>query len=227
VKYQAVLFDLDDTLVKTHLVKWAHHKAVAKKFYNIDLTDEVIREHWGKPFEPMMAIFYQNADTPANMLAANLSLEDQYLKELQEDALDAVDTLLAARVEIGIITSITGALAKKDLLRLGFPVEKFFLLQGSDDEPAHKPDPKVFDKALRLLEAKKISKDEVVYIGDALMDYYAARDAGIGFIGITTGLASEDEFMHEGAATVPSLADLLLVLDDTTREFEFLQTSQF
>ncbi|GCE30103.1 hypothetical protein KDA_55870 [Dictyobacter alpinus] len=70
MKYKAVLFDLDDTLLKTATIKWAHHKAVAKQFYNIDLTDEVLAKHWGMPFEPMIAILYQRADTPENMLKA-------------------------------------------------------------------------------------------------------------------------------------------------------------
>jgi phosphoglycolate phosphatase-like HAD superfamily hydrolase len=83
------------------------------------------------------------------------------------------------------------------------------LLQGTDDEPTHKPDPKVFEKALGILAAKKIGKDETVYVGDALMDYYAARDAGIGFIGVSTGLVSKEQLEHEGAVVLPSLAGLL------------------
>jgi phosphoglycolate phosphatase-like HAD superfamily hydrolase len=132
MKYRAVLFDLDDTLLKTSTIKWAHHKAVAKRFYNIDLTDE------------------------------------------------------------------------------------FFLLQGSDDEPAHKPDPRVFDRALELLKSKNISRTQVMYVGDALMDYYAARDAGIGFMGIATGFVSQEQFGTEDAEAVRSLAALLNALQRKT-----------
>lgn len=216
MKYKAVLFDLDDTLLKTSVAKWAHHKAVAKQFYDIELTDEVLAKHWGMPFEPMMAIFYQNADTPENMLKANLSLEDQFPKELQEDSLNMIDALLKASVEVGVVTSILGHLAKKDLLRLGFPADKFFILQGADDEPAHKPDPKVFDKALKLLKAKGIAPKEVVYVGDALMDYYAARDAGIGFMGVTTGFVMQEQFEAEGAQAVSSLTDLFKAVQKKT-----------
>jgi HAD superfamily hydrolase (TIGR01549 family) len=209
MKYKAILFDLDDTLLKTSTVKWAHHKAVAKRFYDIDLTNEVLSKHWGMPLEPMMAIFYQNADTPENMLKANLSLEDEFPKELQADALKVVDTLLKSGIEVGIVTSILGHLAKKDLLRLGFPADKFFLLQGADDESAHKPDPRVFNKALKLLETKGITPEEVMYVGDALMDYYAARDAGIGFTGVTTGFVTKEQFEKEGAHAASSLTALL------------------
>lgn len=212
MKYKAVLFDLDDTLLKTSAIKWAHHRAVAKQFYNIDLTDEILARHWGMPFEPMMAIFYQNADTPENMLKANLSLDAQFPKELQEDALDLVQTLLTKRVEIGVVTSILGHLAKKDLLRLGFPAEEFFILQGADDAPFHKPDPRVFDRALKLLEEKRIRPSDALYAGDALMDLYAARGAGLGFLGVTTGFVTQQQFEAEGAQAIRSLGELLNVI---------------
>ncbi len=209
MKYKAILFDLDDTLVQTSTVKWAHHKAVAKRFYNIDLTDEVLAKHWGMPFEPMMAIFYQNADTPENMLKANLSLEDEFPKTLQDDAIATVNALIDSGAQVGVITSINGHLARKDMERLGFPVEKFFMIQGADETTAHKPDPRVFDKALQILAEKKITAAETLYVGDALMDYYAARDAGLDFYGVTTGLVTQQQFEEEGAQSALSLAKLL------------------
>lgn len=209
MKYRAVLFDLDDTLVSTSSVKWAHHKAVAKQFYSIDLTDDVLAKHWGMPPEPMMAIFYQNSDTPENMMKANLSLEDQFQKKLLVGADDVVRSLLANGVEVGVITSTVHHLAQRDLERTGFPVDKFFLLQGSDDEPTHKPDPHVFDAALKILDAKGIKPEQTLYVGDALMDYFAARDAGLGFLGVTTGLVTQEQFEAAGAPTLATLSGLL------------------
>ena len=81
MKYRAVLFDLDDTLLKTYQVKWAQHQAVAQKFYNLVLTEETLREHWGKSHLTMMAAYYQNSDTPENMVKANLSLEAGFPKK--------------------------------------------------------------------------------------------------------------------------------------------------
>lgn len=209
MKYKAVIFDLDDTLVQTAGVKWAHHKAVAKQFYDIDLTDEVLAEHWGKPFEQMMAILYQHADTPENMLKANLSLEHEFRKTLQPDTLPTIEALLARGIDVGVITSTLNSFAMNDLTRLGFPVDKFFAIHGADDVAAHKPDPKVFEKALGMLGKKGITHQQIVYVGDALMDYYAARDAGLGFVGVTTGFVTKEQFEAEGANVVPSLGQLL------------------
>ena len=41
-KYKIVIFDLDDTLLESRVAKWAQHTYVAKKFYNIDLTEKLI-----------------------------------------------------------------------------------------------------------------------------------------------------------------------------------------
>lgn len=209
MKYKAVLFDLDDTLVVTSSIKWAHHKAVAKQFYGIDLTDEVLAKHWGMPLAPMMAIFYQNSDTPENMMKANLSLEDQFQKQVLVGADEVVCSLLDHDIKVGVITSTVHHLAQRDLARNGFPVDQFFLVQGSDDVLVHKPDPRVFDPALKLLEAKDIKPNETLYVGDALMDYYAARDAGVGFMGVVTGLVSREQFEAEGAPTVAALSGLI------------------
>ena len=45
LEIRAVLFDLDDTLLKTARIKWAHHKAVAAQ-YGIELTDETLAQYW-------------------------------------------------------------------------------------------------------------------------------------------------------------------------------------
>ena len=110
---------------------------------------------------------------------------------------------------VGIITSTLRQYADRDLIRLKFPTDKFFLVQGSDDTVYHKPDPRVFDTALSLVADKQIGRDAVAYVGDALMDYYAARDAGIGFIGVATGLIPRDTFIAAGAPCVDSLPELL------------------
>jgi HAD superfamily hydrolase (TIGR01549 family) len=205
VKYQAVIFDLDDTLLDSGKIKWKHHKAVAKKFYGIELTDEVLREHWGKPLGPMMAIFYQHSDTPENMMVANESLAHEYPKELIAGALETVNALIDEGIEVGIVTSTLGRYARKDLARFGFPVDKFFMVQGADEVAVHKPDPRVFAPGLALLATKGIKPDRVVYVGDALIDYSAARDAGMSFMGVTTGFHTKEQFEAEGAQAAASL----------------------
>jgi HAD superfamily hydrolase (TIGR01549 family) len=199
---KAVIFDLDDTLVTTRVVKWEQHKAVAREFYGRETTDEKLLEHWGKPFDTLINLLHDGVDTIENLHAAYAATSHRFPKEVQKDTLCTVDRLLNNGIQLGIVTATNRNFLLKDLERLGFPHERFFCLQGADETDVHKPDPRVFDPILGALQRTGISKDETMYVGDALTDWYAARDAGLHFIGVTTGLNSADEFKAAGAPKV-------------------------
>lgn len=207
---RAVIFDMDDTLLLTREVKWAHHRWVAREHYGIELDDDTLRAHWGKPFDAMIGEYYRHADTVDNMRAANHASAADFPKTPVPGAVALVTDLIDAGVEVGVVTSTRTDMARADMERCGFPVERFFLLQGADDTSFHKPDPHVFDAALALLRADGI--DDVTYVGDALMDEAAATAAGIRPIAITTGLFSAAEFPPgtTTVADVDALRPLLL-----------------
>lgn len=200
--FKAVIFDFDDTLVKTFAIKSAHHKATAKEFYGIDLTDEEIRNHWGKPFDQLISHFYRNSDSVENMRAANMSTRTQFLKETYDGSVEVIEEFLSKGIQIGVLTSTNKEFVLDDLQRLGFPFEKFFCIQGADETDVHKPDPRVFDRVIDTLHALGIGKSEAVYVGDGTIDFLAARGAGLDFIGVTTGLTSVEEFEKEGVEKI-------------------------
>ena len=102
---KAVIFDLDDTLVKTHVVKWAQHKAVAKDVYGRELTDDTLREHWGKPFNILVALLHDNVDTLENMLAAYAANAHLFPKVLHDETMDTIEMLLKKDIKLGIVTA--------------------------------------------------------------------------------------------------------------------------
>jgi HAD superfamily hydrolase (TIGR01549 family) len=212
MKYKAVIFDFDDTLVESRELKWAQHKLVAKKFYNIDLTDEDIRPHWGKPLDSLLKEIYRDSDVLEKMHESLMSVRDQFLKQAYPQALNLVKKLLESGVEVGIVSATHKKYLVDDLSRLGFPYEDFFVLQGSDEVSFHKPDPRVFDAVLEYLSKKEITKEEVLYVGDSMDDFLAATKAGINFIGITKGLYSKEDFQRAGAGMIVSSIEELLGL---------------
>ncbi|HVQ43615.1 MAG TPA: HAD family hydrolase [Candidatus Saccharimonadia bacterium] len=207
--YQAIIFDFDDTLVRSGRIKWAHHKATAKEFYGLKLTDETLGKHWGMPFNDMIPLLYQHADTLENMRAANFSIEHRFRKTLQPDALVTIKRLHAAGLPLGVLSAMTRDMIEPDIKRFGFDPSHFLFVQGSEDTPVHKPDPGVFDPALHLLQKRGIKPQNILYVGDALSDYYAAIGAGLHFIGVTTGFVSQAEFSSAKAKSVASLTELL------------------
>ncbi|HEX8035338.1 MAG TPA: HAD hydrolase-like protein, partial [Ktedonobacterales bacterium] len=100
---QAVLFDLDDTLLKTAKIKWDHHKAVAAQ-YGIELTDETLTRYWGMPFDEMIGHLYNHVDTLENMRAANRVLEPQFPKQIHDDTLEVLSKLTLHGIVAGVVT---------------------------------------------------------------------------------------------------------------------------
>lgn len=210
-KYKAVIFDFDDTLVESRHLKWEQHKVVAKKFYDIDLVDEDIRAHWGKPFNTLVSLLYKDSDSIENMIEAIISTKDDFLKKPYKESQNVTKNLLENGIEVGIISAANKNHLIDDLSRLGFPYENFFIIQGADEVSVHKPDPRVFLGALDLLKQKGIDYKEILYIGDSVDDLEAAHGAGIGFIAMTTGLYSYQDFETVGAKII--LKDVGEILD--------------
>src|SRR3989344_1846309 len=210
VKYKAVIFDFDDTLVESRELKWAQHKVVAKKFYNIDLSDEDLKKHWGKPLSELVRILYKDSDTVENMREVLFSTRQDFMKTVYPEAPTVVSKILDSGIEIGVLSAATNYFIVDDLTRMGFPVERFISVQGDEDTLKHKPHGDVFIPMFDKLATKGIDKKYIVYVGDSLDDLEASLSAGIDFIAITTGLYSREEFLKAGAKVV--LSDIREVL---------------
>ena len=112
----------------------------------------------------------------------------------------AVETVkyLFGKYLITAITSSSRSVILDDLKSAGFNLNNFFNIQTAEDTFIHKPDPAVFNPTFESLKKMKISKKNMVYVGDAIKDYRAASKAGINFIGITTGLTTKEDFFQNG-----------------------------
>jgi phosphoglycolate phosphatase-like HAD superfamily hydrolase len=201
------MLDLDDTLLSSSEAKWAHHKHVAHHFYGVTITDDHLREHWGRPLKKMIAAIYQDADDPIRIAERLALTNDEFPKIAFDGSAQAVTALLDAGLDVGIITSAFTEPAYFDLQRLGFPADRLFCILGEDVVEHHKPDPRVFDPAIERLPYSPLPSS-VVYVGDLMVDMGAATAAGFDFVAVTSGLVSADEFEAAGAKTiVPGIVD--------------------
>jgi len=209
----AVVFDMDDTLIKTFEVKLRQHKHFARQRYGVELRDDAFREHWGKPFHLFLEGIYGDIDSIERVHAEYVKLSHLFPVELQEDTLHVFDELHDAGKKLGIVTATAREIVERDLGLINFPVDRLHKLQTSDDTPVHKPDPRVFEPMLRALRDAGVEGD-VLYVGDALTDFYAARDAGLQFVGVTTGLVTAQQFRDAGVTHVADrlghVSDLVL-----------------
>ena len=205
---KAVFFDHDDTLVGTIGTKSAHHKYVAKTYYGIELTDNKIREHWGKPLQELVCLLYETDDVNQAM-ANNTACHTDFPKDLFAATIPMLIQLKNMGKVLGIITATSRLSFEHDLTLHKIPKDILDYTQTAEDTKYHKPDPRVFEPAVLWLEKNNIKPNEVLYVGDGLHDMKAAVGAGFNFIGVETGLVTKKQFKDAKTKSLRSIADLV------------------
>lgn len=205
---KAVLFDHDDTLVGTIETKWAENKHIAQTYYNKRLTDDEIRQHWGKPLTVMVGLLYGTDDINQAM-AYHAAAHEGFPKKIRDDTVATLRYLHKSGKTLGVITATHSFSLNHDFETLDIPRELFNYIQTEENTSFHKPDPRVFDPAVTWLRQQCIEPNEVAYVGDGLHDMQAALGAGFEFVGIATGLVTQNEFKANGAAAITKLKDLI------------------
>jgi HAD superfamily hydrolase (TIGR01549 family) len=206
--YKAVIFDMDDTLIKTRVAKYRAHKHAAKYFYDLAITDEDLNQHWGKPFEVMVGDLYKNVEPTEQIIEKYYSISGQFPISAYPGAREIVSTL-GERLPIGLLTAANQKLMLAALRDAKIDVGVFQYVQTSEYTDFHKPDPRVFEPAIQYLGIKQIKKEEIMYVGDSLDDYVAATKAGLGFVGIHDHTNKKEIFDRAGVDSIGEFGELL------------------
>jgi phosphoglycolate phosphatase len=138
------------------------------------------------------------------------AIEKMYYRDSSPFPL-AVETLVALKqkeYKVGILTR-GGRDYAESVLGLWNLYDGFHTVVCRDDyafEDA-KPSPMSIKHFARELD---VQPEEVLYLGDNLSDWYAARDAGADFIGVLSGGCNTDDWKEAGVSTViDGVGDLL------------------
>ena len=204
---RAVFFDHDDTLVDTIGSKWAQHKSIASKYYGRELTEEDLRDHWGKPLEELFRLFYGTADIQ-QATDYTLAHHKEFPKPLFPETIPTLRRLHVAGKITGIITATLRFSLEHDLDSHNVPRDIIDYTQTAEDTKFHKPDPRVFEPAKIWLAERSIESAQTLYVGDGLKDMQAALGAGFCFLGVESGLVTASEFRQKGADSVASIAEV-------------------
>lgn len=209
-KHSVVAFDFDDTLVATIKNVWNQHKHVALTEFGVEITDDDIRRVWGRPFNQMVEDLYGH---PFSKVEPHLLREKpNFPKEIFPESTKLLAKLRGDCKTIVLVTSTNTNSLTTDFVHNAIEHNTFDHVFTIDDTKYHKPDKRVFDPLL----AHGYKPEEIIYIGDAPTDFYAARDSGFDFIGVATGLLSVRDFAKlEGwkkshAVAVASIANVII-----------------
>lgn len=209
---KAIIFDIDDTLIKTFETKKEALKVMGKKYYGTELRDEQIKAVWGKPIRELLQILFTDLHDVEEAFERYVVEREKYPTEAYDDTLPVLQEL-QKKYLLGLISSKSIRYLHIDLKIAGIEEELFFIIQTEEDTKVHKPDPHVFDFALNKLKKEDIKNSEILYVGDRVTDYKAAKDAGLHFYGIAGRTTCKDEFEKNGASTIKDLRELLKLID--------------
>lgn len=128
---------------------------------------------------------------------------------LFDDTLDTLKKLKDKNIKIGIVSSRMGSRIKSILNHLDC-MDYIDYIVGFENVSSHKPDPEGLNMAIKYFNS---NKEEVLYIGDSIIDAQAAENGSLDFIGVITGTTSKDEFdKYNNIKIVSNLSKILEII---------------
>ena len=209
---EAFIFDVDGTLIDSndfHAEAW--EKAFAE--YGKEILFEKIRPQIGKGADTLLPVFL----TEKEIEDFGEELTERRGEIFKKDYLPRVKPFPKARELFERIKADSGRIALassanedevaayKKLAEIEDLVEKS---TSADDAEKSKPEPDIFQAALKLLGNPKL--ENVLVVGDTPYDAEAATKAKLKIIGVLSGGFSEKDLREKGCAAIyKDAADLL------------------
>ena len=209
MKYNAVLFDLDGTLLDT--------------LGDLHLGVNVTLENHGYPQRTLEEVraFVGNGARQLMQLALPQGTSEAELESILAEYLEwyrvnfcvtaapytgvkaVVDALIAKGVKVAVVSNKPDATTKQ-LAEMFFPGLPAF---GQRDDIPKKPAPQM---VWRAMETLGVTAEESVYVGDSEVDVATARNAGLPLVAVNWGFRTTEQLLTAGAEIIVNTAEELL-----------------
>lgn len=199
--YSHLMFDFDGTLVDTLQGIYAVFCQVSRDVGLEEKSFEEFRVHVGKTWEGVLTGLWPGIDLEQFSGTYDASGEEPKPIPGVGEAIIA----LSRDFNLSVLTSRGEKTLYEQFNLVGVGPEVFAHIFSRDDTSFHKPDPRVFGEVLPLVGEKP---ENVLYLGDSLIDLECAFGAGLGFLGVLTGGARAGDFRDAGADYIDSVAAL-------------------
>lgn len=186
LRYRAVLFDLDGTLVDSYtaLTEAVNH---ARRTHGLhELSSARIREFVGDGVERLLQRAFEQPNIPRSVIDAFENRYDEVCcaeSKVLADVDATLDKLHELGVAMAVCTNKPTVFSKKILDFLGLS-RYFAAIIGPDVAGARKPDRQHLDFTLRSVDC---AREEVLFVGDMPIDVRAARNSGVKAAVVATG----------------------------------------
>lgn len=220
---KAVVFDFDDTLVKSGETSYRNHCKTAAILGLPKPSFTVFLKHWGKPWHGMISALFPHYDVN-HFIDAYSKIRKTARYPLIPGALDTLNFLREHHIELGILSNKPTDQLLQRIEQSALNPKIFSFIFGEQSTKYKKPDSRCFDEVLFSFQKHYIRKHELLYVGDLTVDYFAARGAGIDFCGVLSGFHTKQRFTKEGL-DAPHLIPSVKYLPEWLEEFRYLKSA--
>ena len=199
---QAILFDLDGTLLDTIVdIAESANFALSSLGYPTHATEKY-KLFVGNGVDVLVRrILPEDARTPENEEA----VKRVYLTRYGEHSLDTtgpydgivdlLDELARAGKKIAVVSNKPDNTTKSTVSYF-FGSERFDRVIGASPDAPLKPDPTMVIEAMACM---KVEPQKALFVGDTSVDIQTGKNAGCITVGVTWGFRSRDELVQSGA----------------------------
>lgn len=203
MKYEAVIFDLDGTLVDT-LDDLTDSVNFALSSFGFPMRNrEEVRSFVGNGVRKLVYLSVpegtdeETSEKCLGVFKEHYKNNSRNKTKPYDGIIELLEKLCESDVKTAVVTNKMQS-AAKDIVEFFFE-NKISLAVGQVDGVAQKPNP---DGVLLVLEKLGIKKEKAVYVGDSEVDCLTARNAGIDCIGVTWGFRSAEVLKESGAGII-------------------------
>ena len=173
-----IIFDIDGTLIETALSNMRGLQQTMRDLYKREYTDEELHKLMGIPGdEALRKTGIKEEEIMDTWRYWTLKVKDYAHHNYAFEGVEDMLRDLSKEYSLAIVTSKTYEQLHEDFTKRGL-LDYFKLWICKEDTIKHKPNP---EPLLKALEKAGITAEEAIYLGDALVDYEAAKAAGIEF----------------------------------------------
>lgn len=222
-RYRAVIFDLDGTLLNTidDLAAGVNHVLASHRYptHSVAAVSSMVGNGVARLIELAAPI-----GTSADELSCMLSEFREYYfahSDVYTKPYDGIAPLLSELKHRGIKTAVTSNKFDAAVKKL---CDKYFgslisVAIGESADVAKKPDPKMVEKALSMLDANAC---ETLYVGDSEVDILTAKNAGLDSVSCTWGFRTRDILAAERIKLLGKL-DPRMMIDHPSELFSAME----
>lgn len=200
---KAVIFDVDDTLVSSFEANLIKHQMTARAMGLKPPTREQYARLYGSlGLRDIIVAMYGRG---VNIRLYKQRAHEEFTNYSDFRSLGKIKKLFEQLKEkgkkVGTITNSDRIPTRLKLENLGISMDEscksrlIDSFQCADNTKVRKPNPQCFDEILQTLQ---MTKEEIIFIADSLHDFEAAKEGGVPFFAVLTGLTSREDFIQVG-----------------------------